>query len=123
MGERRQLGLFGRESAKSDLSNHVLHSAPRLTAGRRPAPSGKTQSRGIDLRACQRLLPPPRFVRIRASGGNLPSAHRKKARKLSPAEARRMVPMEGVEPTHSYEYQILSLARLPIPPHRLPFHP
>src|SRR5258708_2919863 len=29
-----------------------------------------------------------------------------------------MVPMEGVEPTHSYEYQILSLARLPIPPHR-----
>ena len=28
--------------------------------------------------------------------------------------------MEGVEPTHSYEYQILSLARLPIPPHRLP---
>jgi hypothetical protein len=31
-----------------------------------------------------------------------------------------LVPMEGVEPTHSYEYQILSLARLPIPPHRLP---
>ena len=31
-----------------------------------------------------------------------------------------MVPMEGVEPTHSCEYQILSLARLPIPPHRLP---
>jgi hypothetical protein len=31
-----------------------------------------------------------------------------------------MVPMEGVEPTHSFEYQILSLARLPIPPHRLP---
>lgn len=30
-----------------------------------------------------------------------------------------MVPMEGVEPTHSYEYQILSLARLPIPPRRL----
>ena len=30
----------------------------------------------------------------------------------------RLVPMEGVEPTHSYEYQILSLARLPIPPHR-----
>ena len=30
-----------------------------------------------------------------------------------------MVPMEGVEPTHSYEYKILSLARLPIPPHRL----
>ena len=30
-----------------------------------------------------------------------------------------MVPMEGVEPTHSFEYQILSLARLPIPPHRL----
>src|SRR6185503_19822681 len=29
-----------------------------------------------------------------------------------------MVPMEGVEPTHSCEYQILSLARLPIPPHR-----
>ena len=28
--------------------------------------------------------------------------------------------MEGVEPTHSHEYQILSLARLPIPPHRLP---
>src|SRR5262245_11205274 len=33
-----------------------------------------------------------------------------------------MVPMEGVEPTHSYEYQILSLARLPIPPHRLVDH-
>ncbi len=31
-----------------------------------------------------------------------------------------VVPMEGVEPTHSHEYQILSLARLPIPPHRLP---
>ncbi len=30
-----------------------------------------------------------------------------------------MVPMEGVEPTHPYGYQILSLARLPIPPHRL----
>ena len=30
-----------------------------------------------------------------------------------------VVPMEGVEPTHSHEYQILSLARLPIPPHRL----
>ena len=29
-----------------------------------------------------------------------------------------MVPTEGVEPTHSYEYQILSLARLPIPPRR-----
>src|SRR5439155_13397985 len=31
-----------------------------------------------------------------------------------------VVPMEGVEPTHPYGYQILSLARLPIPPHRLP---
>ena len=31
-----------------------------------------------------------------------------------------MVPMEGVEPTQPYGYQILSLARLPIPPHRLP---
>ena len=31
-----------------------------------------------------------------------------------------MVPTEGVEPTHSREYQILSLARLPIPPHRQP---
>jgi hypothetical protein len=30
-----------------------------------------------------------------------------------------MVPMEGVEPTQPYGYQILSLARLPIPPHRL----
>ena len=30
------------------------------------------------------------------------------------------VPMEGVEPTHPYGYQILSLARLPIPPHRRP---
>ena len=29
-----------------------------------------------------------------------------------------MVPTEGVEPTHPYEYQILSLARLPIPPRR-----
>ncbi len=28
--------------------------------------------------------------------------------------------MEGVEPTHPFGYQILSLARLPIPPHRLP---
>jgi hypothetical protein len=26
--------------------------------------------------------------------------------------------MEGVEPTHPHGYQILSLARLPIPPHR-----
>src|SRR5437899_10645520 len=26
--------------------------------------------------------------------------------------------MEGVEPTHPYGYQILSLARLPIPTHR-----
>ena len=32
-----------------------------------------------------------------------------------------MVPTEGVEPTHSHEYQILSLARLPIPPRRLPW--
>jgi hypothetical protein len=32
-----------------------------------------------------------------------------------------VVPTEGVEPTHSHEYQILSLARLPIPPHRPPF--
>ena len=31
-----------------------------------------------------------------------------------------MVPMEGVEPTHPHGYQILSLARLPIPPHRQP---
>ena len=31
-----------------------------------------------------------------------------------------MVPTEGVEPTHPYGYQILSLARLPIPPHRPP---
>ena len=29
-----------------------------------------------------------------------------------------LVPTEGVEPTHSHEYQILSLARLPIPPRR-----
>ena len=29
-----------------------------------------------------------------------------------------LVPMEGVEPTQPYGYQILSLARLPIPPHR-----
>lgn len=29
-----------------------------------------------------------------------------------------MVPAEGVEPTHPHGYQILSLARLPIPPHR-----
>ena len=32
-----------------------------------------------------------------------------------------LVPMEGVEPTHPCEYQILSLARLPIPPHRPPW--
>ena len=29
------------------------------------------------------------------------------------------MPAEGVEPTHSFEYKILSLARLPISPHRL----
>jgi hypothetical protein len=29
------------------------------------------------------------------------------------------VPAEGLEPTHPCGYQILSLARLPIPPHRL----
>ncbi len=29
-----------------------------------------------------------------------------------------MVPAEGVEPTHPHGYQILSLARLPIPPRR-----
>ena len=29
------------------------------------------------------------------------------------------MPAEGIEPTHSCEYQILSLARLPIPPRRL----
>ena len=29
-----------------------------------------------------------------------------------------MVPTEGVEPTHPHGYQILSLARLPIPPRR-----
>ena len=33
-----------------------------------------------------------------------------------------MVPMEGVEPTHPHGYQILSLARLPIPPHRPPIN-
>ena len=33
-----------------------------------------------------------------------------------------MVPTEGVEPTHPHGYQILSLARLPIPPHRPPAH-
>lgn len=31
-----------------------------------------------------------------------------------------MVPMEGLEPPRSHEHQILSLARLPIPPHRRP---
>ena len=31
-----------------------------------------------------------------------------------------MVPTEGVEPTHPCGYQILSLARLPVPPHRPP---
>src|SRR5260370_41812632 len=41
-------------------------------------------------------------------------ASRSDARSLS------VVPMEGVEPTHPYGYQILSLARLPIPPHRPP---
>ena len=29
-----------------------------------------------------------------------------------------MVPTEGVEPTHPHGYQILSLARLPVPPRR-----
>ena len=33
-----------------------------------------------------------------------------------------MVPTEGVEPTHPHGYQILSLARLPIPPRRQPRH-
>ena len=32
----------------------------------------------------------------------------------------RVVPAEGVEPTHPHGYQILSLARLPIPPRRPP---
>ena len=32
-----------------------------------------------------------------------------------------LVPTEGVEPTHPFGYQILSLARLPIPPHRPPW--
>ena len=31
----------------------------------------------------------------------------------------RKVPAEGIEPTHPCEYQILSLARLPVPPRRL----
>ena len=31
-----------------------------------------------------------------------------------------MVPMEGLEPPRSHEHQILSLARLPIPPRRQP---
>ena len=30
-----------------------------------------------------------------------------------------VVPAEGIEPTHPCEYQILSLARLPVPPRRL----
>gem|GEM_PF-2113914 len=29
-----------------------------------------------------------------------------------------MVPMEGFEPTRPFGHQILSLARLPVPPHR-----
>ncbi len=29
------------------------------------------------------------------------------------------MPAEGIEPTHPCEYQILSLARLPVPPRRL----
>jgi hypothetical protein len=37
---------------------------------------------------------------------------------VKPHLALLMVPMEGVEPTQPYGYQILSLARLPIPPHR-----
>ena len=35
------------------------------------------------------------------------------------AYRRKLMPAEGVEPTHSFEYKILSLARLPISPHRL----
>ena len=35
-------------------------------------------------------------------------------------QRQKLVPTEGVEPTHPYGYQILSLARLPIPPHRPP---
>ena len=35
----------------------------------------------------------------------------------------RLVPAEGVEPTHPFGYQILSLARLPIPPRRPPDNP
>ena len=38
---------------------------------------------------------------------------------IQPQSLDQLVPMEGVEPTHPYGYQILSLARLPIPPHRL----
>lgn len=33
--------------------------------------------------------------------------------------SKEMVPAKGLEPLHSHEYQILSLARLPIPPRRL----
>ena len=49
------------------------------------------------------------------------TSHFPKARWAAPtARGIKMVPMEGIEPPHPYEYQILSLARLPIPPHRHP---
>src|SRR5687767_15095165 len=38
------------------------------------------------------------------------------AEKVAADEQRRLVPGEGVEPTHPFGYQILSLARLPVPP-------
>ena len=45
---------------------------------------------------------------------------RSEARNSSRWNLEGLVPMEGIEPPHPCEYQILSLARLPIPPHRLP---
>ena len=43
---------------------------------------------------------------------------RERANGVSFLEEIVLVPMEGVEPTHPCGYQILNLARLPIPPHR-----
>ena len=119
----------------------ATHTSPR--ASRSPTRSipklvtDLTSIHGVMLRrAKERLLPGVKIWQRRRvqkfpgdSGARAelidPNARHREAdlwRRFFKSSARRrsMVPMEGVEPTHSYEYQILSLARLPIPPHRPP---
>ena len=47
----------------------------------------------------------------------IPITNKKTPRKNS-GRFKILVPVEGIEPTHCYQYEILSLARLPVPPHR-----